>query len=85
MTDNPGQVECWLCGKLYTPDPDKVKAWAESGRPFDGTDWECGLCDVDMTDDDGNGVEIEYEDEDSVEDVGWWHSDLSAGLEGESD
>lgn len=37
-------VECWICGKQYAPNPEKVKAWAESEEPFDGTDWECGEC-----------------------------------------
>ncbi len=39
-----GKLECWMCGEMFVPDPEKVKAWAESDRPFDGTDWECPDC-----------------------------------------
>lgn len=47
-------IECWICGKLFEPDPEKVKAWAESDRGFDGTDWECREC-----------IQLEYQDDDS--------------------
>lgn len=38
-------VECYLCGETFEPSPERVKAWAESGRDFDPTDWECKRCD----------------------------------------
>jgi len=40
-----GSVRCCRCDGWYVPNPESVKAWAESGRPFDPTDWECGGCD----------------------------------------
>jgi len=35
---------CYKCNRNYTPPPAQMKAWAESGRDFDPTDWECGTC-----------------------------------------
>ena len=39
-------VNCHLCNEPFQPDPEKVDAWGNSGRPFDPTDWECGDCHV---------------------------------------
>lgn len=48
-------IECYLCGEMFEPSPEKIKAWAESGRDFDPTDWECGQCDEDPDQPDGLG------------------------------
>ena len=37
---------CYMCGMEFTPDPELVKRWAESDKPYEPTDWECGECDV---------------------------------------
>ena len=37
-------VECFMCGAKFEPRPEKLKEWAESGRDFDPTDWECKSC-----------------------------------------
>ena len=37
-------VECFMCGAKFEPRPEKLKEWAESGRDFDPTDWECKTC-----------------------------------------
>jgi hypothetical protein len=39
-------INCHICNRPYEPDPDKVQAWADSGRRFEPTDWECEECDV---------------------------------------
>lgn len=39
-------MPCYVCEQLFVPDANQMKAWAESGRPFDPLDWECGDCDV---------------------------------------
>lgn len=38
-------VRCWKCKTEFEPSPELIKEWAESGRPFEPTDWECGKCD----------------------------------------
>lgn len=40
-------LACWMCGLEFEPDPERMRAWAESGRTFDPTDWECGQCEFD--------------------------------------
>lgn len=35
---------CVHCGELYTPDKEQVDEWANSGRAYDPTDWECPDC-----------------------------------------
>lgn len=114
MTKSPtGQVECYMCGELYTPDAARVSAWAASGQDWEPTDWECGTCDYDSQPDYGihPALGADYENEDwedddmsnedhatarrdmerslyeeadneDIESAGWWHSDLSAGLDG---
>ena len=37
-------VNCCICNRSFEPDPARLKAWAESGRSFDPTDWECPDC-----------------------------------------
>jgi PRTRC genetic system protein C len=37
-------VPCYSCGEIFQPDADKLRAWAESGAPYDPTDWECPEC-----------------------------------------
>jgi len=37
-------VNCCLCGRQFQPDEAKIRAWAESGRKFEPTDWACGRC-----------------------------------------
>lgn len=37
-------IECYICGQEFEPDPEKLKAWAESGENFEPTDWECPDC-----------------------------------------
>jgi len=37
-------IPCWMCGKEFEPDSEKLREWAESGRNFDPTDWECSSC-----------------------------------------
>lgn len=37
-------VTCWMCGKEFEPDRERLRLWAESGRNFDPTDWECSTC-----------------------------------------
>lgn len=39
-------VNCHLCLQPFEPDPDLVRAWGNSGRSFDPTDWECDACHV---------------------------------------
>lgn len=34
-------ISCWICGEIFQPDPEQLRVWAESGKPFDPTDWEC--------------------------------------------
>lgn len=43
-TPNTGQVECWMCGELFTPDPAALNAWAASGQDWEPTDWQCNEC-----------------------------------------
>lgn len=45
-------VECWICGEKFEPDPEKIKAWGESGEDFEPTDWECCGCIMGDLDDD---------------------------------
>jgi len=35
---------CYMCGMEFTPDPELVKRWAESDKPYEPTDWECEVC-----------------------------------------
>ena len=37
-------VNCYTCDRPFEPDPVRLKAWAESGHPFDPTDWQCQAC-----------------------------------------
>ncbi len=37
-------VNCFMCGKEFEVEAEKAREWAESGRPFDPTDWECPDC-----------------------------------------
>ncbi len=37
-------MTCWICGKEFEPDPERLREWAESGVQFDPTDWECPEC-----------------------------------------
>ena len=39
-----GAIKCYKCGREFVPDRAKLDAWANSGRPFDPTDWECEYC-----------------------------------------
>lgn len=41
-------VTCYACSQPFTPDPIKVKVWADSGRPFDPTDWLCPTCSTEV-------------------------------------
>ena len=43
-----GKVKCYMCGRYFTPDPEKFNAWGNSGKDFDPTDWECGCADMDQ-------------------------------------
>ena len=45
-------MTCWKCGKEFTPNHLDVAIWADSGNPFDPTDWECPECeDLDVESD----------------------------------
>lgn len=35
---------CYMCETEFQADPKVVKLWADSGRSFDPTDWECPEC-----------------------------------------
>lgn len=37
-------MRCYQCDTEFYPDPATLRRWAESGRPFDPTDWECEAC-----------------------------------------
>jgi len=37
-------VQCYRCNKVFSPGLDELKQWAESGNPFDPTDWLCDDC-----------------------------------------
>lgn len=37
-------MRCYQCGVEFEPSPAALRRWAESGRPFDPTDWECEAC-----------------------------------------
>lgn len=37
-------VTCYVCGCEFEPTAEEMRAWAESGRNFDPTDWECPHC-----------------------------------------
>lgn len=37
-------MKCYICDREFEPDPQQLKAWAESECDFDPTDWECGDC-----------------------------------------
>lgn len=37
-------MTCWMCNTDYEEDPERVRAWAESDKNFDPTDWECPDC-----------------------------------------
>lgn len=39
-------VKCWKCESMFTPKAEDLKRWAESGQPFDPTDWECPSCEA---------------------------------------
>lgn len=65
----PGQMECYICGKLFDPDPERVKAWGESGEDFEPTDWECPDCDAlewQFLDDDD--FEVDWDEVEEVDD-----------------
>ena len=49
-------VKCCVCEQLFEPPPDHLRAWGESGRDFDPTDWECEPCTVAMW----TAMEAEY-------------------------
>ena len=38
------QVDCCVCGITFSVSPARLQVWAESGRDFDPTDWECPEC-----------------------------------------
>ena len=38
------ETKCWKCESMFTPKAEDLKRWAESGAPFDPTDWECPSC-----------------------------------------
>ena len=38
-------VPCYKCGIEYQPTAEAMRVWAESGRQFEPTDWECPECD----------------------------------------
>ncbi len=38
------KVPCYQCGQPFEPSPDALKAWVESDRTFDPTDWVCPAC-----------------------------------------
>lgn len=65
MSEQPGQVECYRCGELFTPDPATVQAWAESDRDWEPTDWECPAC-------------LDAEDADLDQREDWWWPILEA-------
>ncbi|MEE8390499.1 MAG: hypothetical protein V3S14_06840 [Anaerolineae bacterium] len=44
VEDTTTDAVCCSCGETYGEDKAKVKVWAESGRDFDPTDWECECC-----------------------------------------
>jgi len=48
--DDSGEVQnyvkCWKCSSRYQPKAEDLKRWAESGQPFDPTDWECPSCEA---------------------------------------
>lgn len=37
-------VKCYQCGIEFEPEPQRLKEWAESGKNFEPTDWECPNC-----------------------------------------
>lgn len=37
-------VQCWQCENMFEPDKEAVKNWAQSGKAFEPTDWECEDC-----------------------------------------
>lgn len=37
-------MTCYQCRNPYEPDPEKVRAWVESERSFNPTDWKCPEC-----------------------------------------
>lgn len=41
-------MECYVCHREYQADPVAAKAWAESGRAFEPTDWVCPRCIADL-------------------------------------
>jgi len=37
-------MTCCACGCVYLETRKKVSRWAESGKPYDPTDWVCPRC-----------------------------------------
>lgn len=77
---NTGQVECWMCGELFTPDPAVLSAWAASGQAWEPQDWKCGACDIIVYIEDAHsalGADYENTDweKDDIEESGWWQSE----------
>jgi len=35
---------CYVCGYRFAVDAERLREWAESGRPYDPTDWKCMDC-----------------------------------------
>lgn len=91
MSDPPSQVECYKCGKLFTPDPEKLKAWGESDQDFDPTDWECPACIAqqdaywDDEDDDWDLVEDADDWDERCPDCGLLYEDCDCGVPVEDD
>jgi hypothetical protein len=63
-------VPCYLCGEPFEPDPEKLKAWAESGAAFQPDDWECPECaaEWDFLDDDEDDDDWEFVDDEDWDD-----------------
>lgn len=48
-------VQCYRCGIIFSPSVVALRAWAESGRPFDPTDWNCDDC---RREEDSGGIPV---------------------------
>lgn len=44
QTKQPSMVQCCYCQRVFRPNAEKMRLWAESGRQFDPTDWICSEC-----------------------------------------
>ncbi len=44
VLEAPSEMTCYKCGRTYMETRSRVREWAESGQPYEPTDWVCWEC-----------------------------------------